>query len=85
MAAAKPLPDRGVKVKQSDEAFLHRRGARSMLVSAYRMGRSRMLTAEPSCRRYRSPSIVSVASLIPLLEPCLQLEQAKPGDRSAEK
>jgi hypothetical protein len=44
-----------------------------------------MLTAELSCRRYRSPLIVSVASLIPSLEPCLQLEQAKPGDRSADE
>jgi hypothetical protein len=44
-----------------------------------------MLTAQLSCRRYRSRLIVSVASLIPSLKPCLQLEQAKPGNRNAEE
>ncbi len=42
-----------------------------------------MLTAQLSCRPYRVPElIVSMSSLIPALKPCLQLQQAKPGDRS---
>jgi hypothetical protein len=44
-----------------------------------------MLTAQLRCRPYRVPElIVSVPSLIPALKPCLQLEQAKPGDRSRD-
>jgi hypothetical protein len=44
-----------------------------------------MLTAELSCGRYRSALIVSVASLIPSLEPRLQFEQTHPGDGCADK
>jgi hypothetical protein len=44
-----------------------------------------MLTAQLRRRRYRSPLIVSVASLIPSLKPCLQFTQPEPGDRSADE
>ena len=44
-----------------------------------------MLTAQIRCRRYRSPLIVGVASLIPSLKPCLQVEQPQPGDRGADE
>ena len=45
-----------------------------------------MLTVQLTCRGYGvSPLIVSVASLIPSLKTRLQLEQAKPGDRSGDE
>jgi hypothetical protein len=45
-----------------------------------------MLTAQLSFQRYRVPAlVVSVPTLIPALKPCLQFEQAKSGDRSADE
>ena len=45
-----------------------------------------MLTAQLGRPPYRVPElVVSVPPLIPALEPCLQFEQAKPGDRSRDE